>query len=211
MPTRHRPPAALPALAAAYLLGTVPSADVAGRLAGVSVRDAGTGNPGAINAAVLLGKRWGTSVAAVDIAKGAAAVLLGRRVSPATAHAAATAAVVGHVFPVWSRFAGGKGVATSYGTVLGGFPAYAGPDLLIAGAAARLTRDPRRANDLACAVWVATALVWWRKRWPNLWGPPATAGLPLSAAATSALMAWRFRQPDRVVGGARVGQTNVAA
>ncbi len=193
------------AVAAGYLLGTVPAADLAGRLVGVSVRTAGTGNPGAINASVLLGKRWGTAVAGVDMAKGCAAGLLGRQVGPATAYATATAAVVGHVFPVWSRFQGGKGVATSYGAVVGVFPAYAVPDLLVAGAAARLTKDPRRANDISSAAWTGAALLWWARRLPNLWGPTPTVALPLHAAATSALISWRFRQPERVSGGMRLG------
>lgn len=189
-----------------YLLGTVPSADLAGKVAGISVRTAGTGNPGAINASVLLGKRWGSVVGAVDVGKGWAAGALGQRVGPGTACAAATAAVVGHVFPVWSGFEGGKGVATSYGAVLGVFPAYAVPDLGVAYAAARLTRHPRRANDLASLAWTAAAVLWWRRRLPNLWGPAPTVALPLHAAVTSGLIAWRFRQPERVSGGVRLGQ-----
>jgi glycerol-3-phosphate acyltransferase PlsY len=188
------------AVVAGYLLGTVPSADVAGRVVGVSVRTQGTGNP-----SVLLGKRWGTAVAGVDIGKGWAAGALGQRVSPSTAHAAAAAAVVGHVFPVWSGFRGGKGVATSYGAVLGAFPAYAVPDLLLAGVFARAAKQPRLANDLSSLVWTGAAVLWWRKQLPNLWGPTPTVMLPLSTAATSALIAWRFRQPERVTGGARLG------
>jgi glycerol-3-phosphate acyltransferase PlsY len=193
------------AVAAGYLLGTIPSADVAGKIVGISVRTQGTGNPGAINASVLLGKRWGTAVAGVDIGKGWVAGALGQRVSPATAHAAAAAAVFGHVFPLWSGFKGGKGVATSYGAVLGAFPAYAIPDLLIAGTIAKAVQQPRLANDLSSVAWTAAALLWWRKQMPTLWGPAPTVALPLSAAATSGLLAWRFRQPERVSGGARLG------
>ena len=189
------------AVAVGYLLGTIPSADVAGALAGTSVRAGGTGNPGAYNTTTVLGRHWGATVFTVDVAKGWAAAALGQRVSPAAAQAAATAAVVGHVLPVWSGWRGGKGVATSYGAVLGVFPAYAVPDLLVAGAAARVTRNARRANDLSCLVWTAAAALWWRRRLPNLWGPPATVGLPLSAAATSALIAWAFRRAARPVGG----------
>ncbi|MDP9164971.1 MAG: glycerol-3-phosphate acyltransferase, partial [Actinomycetota bacterium] len=128
-----------------------------------------------------------------------------QRVSPTAAHAAAMAAVVGHVFPVWSRGRGGKGVATSYGAVLGAFPAYALPDLLVAGAFAKWARRPRLANDLSSALWTGAALLWWRRQLPNLWGPQPTIALPLSTAATSALIAWRFRQPERVMGGVRLG------
>jgi glycerol-3-phosphate acyltransferase PlsY len=193
------------AVACGYLLGTIPSADVAGKALGVSVRTAGTGNPGATNAAVLLGKRIGLLVGAVDVGKGWAASAVGQRVGPRTACAAATASIVGHVFPVWSGFKGGKGVATSYGAVLGVFPGYAVPDIAVAAAAARTTRSPRRANDLASLAWTGAAVLWWRKRWPNLWGPPATVALPLHAAVSSALISWRFRQPERVAGGARLG------
>jgi len=181
------------AVVAGYLLGTVPSADVAGRLAGTSVRSGGTGNPGAFNVALVLGRRYAAAVGAVDITKGWAAGAIGQRVGPRTACAAATAAVVGHAFPVWSGLQGGKGVATSYGAVLGVFPAYAVPDLVVAAAAARLTDSARRANDVSSAVWCGAALLWWWRRWPNLWGPEPTAALPLSAIVTSALIAWRFR------------------
>ena len=193
------------AVAAGYLLGSIPSADAAGKIVGVSVRAGGTGNPGAINASVLLGKRWGTAVAAVDVAKGWAAGAVGQRVDDTTAYAAATAAVVGHVFPVWSKFQGGKGVATSYGAVLGVFPAYAAPDLLAAAVAAKTSQNPRVANDISSVLWNSAALLWWRKSLPNLWGPKPTAALPLHTIATSALIAWRFRQPERIADGARLG------
>jgi len=181
------------ALVGAYLLGTVPAADVAGRLTGVDPRTAGSGNPGAANVARQIGRRWGLAVGGVDVAKGLAASALGRYVSPRTACAAATVAVVGHVFPVWSGFRGGKGVATSYGALLGVFPAYALPDVGIALATRALTGDARLANDVASVGWVAAAVLWWRRGLPNLWGPAPTAALPLGAAVTSGLIAWRFR------------------
>lgn len=181
------------ALVGAYLLGTVPAADVAGRLTGVDPRATGSGNPGAANVTREIGRRWGLAVGAVDVTKGLAASALGRAVGPRTACAAATAAVVGHVFPVWSGFRGGKGVATSYGALLGVFPAYALPDVGIALVTRALTGDARLANDVASVGWVAAALVWWRRELPNAWGAPPTVALPVSAAVTSALIAWRFR------------------
>lgn len=194
------------AVVGGYLLGTLPSADVAARLARRDVRGSGTGNPGAVNAAVLLGRRWGLAVAAADVGKGWAAAALGQRVGPATAHAAATAAVLGHVFPVWTGFRGGKGIATSYGAVLGVFPAYALPDVVVAAAAARATRDPRHAAEVSAALWTAAALVWWRRGLPNLWGPSPTWTLPVSAAVTSGLISWRVRRPAVVPDGVRLGQ-----
>lgn len=187
-------------MAGSYLLGSIPSADLVGRAVGVGIRSRGTGNPGAANTGVVLGWQWGAVVAALDVGKGWAAAALGQRTSPAMASAAGTAAVVGHVFPVWSGFDGGKGVATSYGMVLGTFPAYALPDALVAGVAAKANRDPFTANLIASSVWTTAAMLWWRRQLPNLWGPQPTAALPVSAAAVSLLLAWRMRQPDRVDG-----------
>jgi len=189
-----------------YLLGSIPSADLVGRLVGTDVRSRGTGNPGAANATAVLGFRFGAAVAGLDIAKGWAAGALGQRISPTMANVAGTAAVIGHVFPIWSGFVGGKGVATSYGVVLATFPAYAVPDALVAGAAAKATGDPFTANLIASAAWTGTATLWWRRRLPNLWGPTPTAALPISAAAISLLLTWRMRRPDRVTDGERFGQ-----
>ena len=190
------------AATAGYLLGTVPSADVAARLAtsgAADLRTAGTGNPGGANALVVLGRAWGYGVMAADIAKGAAACGLGRRVGgEAGAHVAGTAAVVGHCFPVWNGFRGGKGVAASVGQCVATFPVYVPFDLGLAW----LTATPRWsrrvgartlvATAVASSAWVAAATVWWRRGWPNGWAPQATAGLPLAAAASSAVIISRF-------------------
>jgi glycerol-3-phosphate acyltransferase PlsY len=188
---------------AGYLLGTFPSADLVGRLAGVQIRKDGTGNPGTLNTAVVAGKRWAAAVAVLDIGKGWGAVSLGRRVSPTAANVAGFAAVVGHIFPVWTRGKGGKGVATAYGAVLGTFPAYALPDLAIAAGAAHVTANSAQANEIASVAWVGAALLWWRRGWPNLWGPEPTVALPATAILTSILLAWRLRQTDRVADGQR--------
>ena len=103
-----------------YLLGTIPSAGVVAWLATrgkINLREAGSGNPGAINAIKMLGTRWGVVVLVADIAKGAAAGLLGLLIAgDPGAYAAATAAIAGHIFPVWSGFRGGKGVAAGVGS-----------------------------------------------------------------------------------------------
>lgn len=186
------------AAAVGYLAGTLPSADLATRLAGsrTDLRSVGSGNPGAANAIAHLGPVWGYAVMAADVAKGALAARAGNRLAGGRgAHLAGTAAVVGHCFPVWSGFRGGKGVAASAGQCLATFPVYTPIDLGVAAATAASPRWRRRsfaATALASAAWIAAGTVWWRRGWPNAWGPPATAALPLAAAASSAVILYRF-------------------
>ncbi|MGH9149959.1 MAG: glycerol-3-phosphate acyltransferase, partial [Acidimicrobiales bacterium] len=188
----------LGAAAAGYLAGTIPSADLAARLATagrVDLRSAGTGNPGGANALVLLGRRWGYSVIVADIAKGALASVAGRRLGgPAGAHLAGTAAVVGHCFPVWNGFRGGKGVGASAGQCLATFPAWFPADVALAWVMAvpRWRQRTRAAATITSVAWVAAALLWWRRGWPNLWGPRASVALPAAAAASSAVILYRF-------------------
>jgi glycerol-3-phosphate acyltransferase PlsY len=199
------------AVAAGYLLGTFPTADLASRLVGGGdLRTRGTNNPGAANVIGLHGPRWGVPVAVVDVGKGWAAAALGQRVGPRTAHLAATAAVVGHVLPVWSGLRGGKGAATSYGAVLGTFPAYAVPDAAIALVASRATSDEVRAIEVGSVAWTAAAVLWWRRGLPNLWGPAPTWSLPAHAAVTSALVCWRFRRAAAAAAAAQSSGTKTA-
>lgn len=182
-----------------YGAGLVPSADVAGRLApdgGVDLREHGSGNPGGANAAAVLGARWGYAVMAADITKGAVAARVGRRLAgDAGQHLAAFASVAGHCYPVTKGFRGGKGVGCSVGQCLATFPAYLPGDLAVAAAVAAGPWKQRAftATAVSSAVWVATATLWWRRGWPNGWGGPPTIGLPLAAAATSAVILQRFR------------------
>lgn len=180
-----------------YLLGTVPSADVAARLAGgPDLRTAGSGNPGAANAAKVLGPRFGLAVLVVDIAKGAVASTVGRSLGgPARAQVGACAAVVGHCFPAWSGFRGGKGVATGVGQVLATFPAYFPIDLAVAVATFVSPTWKRRsfaATTAACLAWVVSAALWWRRGWSTGWGQRASAALPVGAAVSSAVIISRF-------------------
>lgn len=115
-----------------YLLGSIPAGYVAGRMAGIDIRKAGSGNIGATNVTRTLGRRYGYTVFVVDFAKGALAVcvsiLLARQVEPKATSTemygivAAICCVLGHVFPVWLGFKGGKGVATSAGALFGLMP-----------------------------------------------------------------------------------------
>ncbi|MDO8388870.1 MAG: glycerol-3-phosphate acyltransferase [Actinomycetota bacterium] len=182
-----------------YSIGTFPTADlVAKRVSGgtIDLRRAGSGNPGGANAAKLLGRKAGYTVMAGDIAKGALASGVGALVAgPAGAHVAGTASVVGHCFPVWNGFRGGKGVAASVGQCLATFPAYFPVDIAVAGLTAASPRWKQRtfaATLVSCTAWVLGSVLWWRKRWPNLWGPRPTAGLPAAAAVSSAIIAYKF-------------------
>jgi glycerol-3-phosphate acyltransferase PlsY len=104
---------------AAYLLGSIPFSFLVARAFGVhDVRRVGSGNVGATNVLRNAGKAAGALALVLDVGKGAAAPALAGWLAPgepALAAAAALAAVVGHIFPVWLRFHGGKGVATGLG------------------------------------------------------------------------------------------------
>jgi len=113
--------ATLLVMALGYLLGSVPFGLILTRLTGAGdLRAIGSGNIGATN--VLRTGRKGLAAATLllDLAKGAAAVLLARRIGgEGVAALGGAAAVLGHCFPVWLRFKGGKGVATLMGVCLG--------------------------------------------------------------------------------------------
>ena len=141
----------------------------------------------------VLGKAWGSGILAADAAKGALACTVGRRLAGATgAHVAGTAALVGHCFPVWNGFRGGKGVAVSLGHSAATFPVYVPIDLGVAWFVGAKTGRTFPGTAVASAAWVAAGALWWRKGWPNGWGPEPTAALPLSAAVSSAVIAYKF-------------------
>jgi glycerol-3-phosphate acyltransferase PlsY len=104
-----------------YLLGSIPSAlFVVWIMTGKDVRRLGSGNVGATNATRVAGVRAGILVTILDVAKGAVPVWFMEMFNPSSVWLAATvlAAVVGHCFPVWLKFRGGKGVATGFGAFL---------------------------------------------------------------------------------------------
>lgn len=107
-------PTIVPAIIAGYTIGSLPIGYlIAHASAGVDLRRAGSGNVGTANAYRTAGLASAITVMVADMGKGAAAVLLVGGGS--TAVAAGVAAVIGHVYPVWLRFKGGKGVATASG------------------------------------------------------------------------------------------------
>lgn len=113
----------------AYLIGSVPtSVWVSKFFFDIDIRDYGSGNAGATNTYRVLGPKWGTLVMVADMLKGIVAVKLALLL-PAYADSDVNlqnlqtclglAAVIGHIFPIWADFRGGKGVATLFGLVLG--------------------------------------------------------------------------------------------
>src|SRR5262249_686195 len=104
----------------AYLIGSLPTGYIAGRIRGIDVRKVGRGNVRATNVSRVLGKRFGYGVFLVDFLKGLGPVLLARAIAPhcqldsmTTDLCVALAgmfSVIGHSFPVWLGFKGGKGV-----------------------------------------------------------------------------------------------------
>lgn len=104
-------------IVAAYLIGSSPFAFLLARRRGIDLRLAGSGNVGASNVLRTSGVTLAVTAMALDGLKGTLAVLLAQGVAPGTAApvAAAVASVLGHVYPPWLRFHGGKGVATAAG------------------------------------------------------------------------------------------------
>lgn len=161
----------------AYLLGSVDFGVIVPRILGVNIYDHGSGNPGASNVLRTLGKKAGAAVMLADALKGLAAAWVGvAAVGYPNGFWCGLAAVVGHIFPVWHRFRGGRGVATSIGAVLFLEPWFG---LILAlgwGTTVALTKTASIASLGAMVVYVpGYALFGWRG-WPLL-AAALTAGL----------------------------------
>ncbi len=147
----------IPAIVIAYLVGAIPFGPIIARLHGKDLRTIGSGNIGATNLARACGRKWGYVCFALDVLKGlvpmvAARIAAGSVLDAQNATigpgffglwlAVGIAAILGHVFPIYLKFKGGKGVSTSFGVGLGLWPYFT-----IAAVGALL-------------VWVACALTW---------------------------------------------------
>jgi glycerol-3-phosphate acyltransferase PlsY len=161
-------------LPVAYLIGTFPSAVLVARANGVDIRAVGSGNPGASNVARVLGWRRGLWVFVLDAAKGALAAGLGLVVDGRPAgYAMAAAAVIGHVFPVWEKFRGGKGVATGGGAFIALSPLVLVVLVAIWGVVSRLWKKASLASIIVVALLpVGVGIV--RRSW---WEVLATIGI----------------------------------
>ena len=141
-----------------YLLGSIPFGLIATRLAGLGdIRDIGSGSIGATNVLRAGRKSVAAATLLLDAGKGAVAVLLGQTLGPDITVLAAGGVLVGHCFPVWLKFRGGKGVATALGIYL----ALAWP-----------------VGTLACLTWLAVAFGF---RYASLASLAAMALAPLYA------------------------------
>jgi glycerol-3-phosphate acyltransferase PlsY len=190
------------AITLAYLVGSVPVGLLLARGRGINLREIGSGNIGSTNTMRALGKRLGLLCFALDVAKGAvptaiaAAALIDRPMSTGDAWrwlAVAAAAVAGHMFPVWLRFRGGKGVATGLGALLGTWPVLTLPAIVAALlwiVSIRLTRYVGVSSCIAAAAIVpltwATLTLGNTGRWP-LWDGriPATPFIAATALLAS--------------------------
>lgn len=105
------------AITLAYLLGSVPFAYLLSRRRGIDLRQVGSGNVGASNVLRTSGVRIAVLAMGLDAVKGVVAVVMAERLATGAGApmAAGLASVVGHIYPVWLRFRGGKGVATAAG------------------------------------------------------------------------------------------------
>jgi glycerol-3-phosphate acyltransferase PlsY len=145
-------------VAAAYLLGSIPFGVVIARISGgVDLRRVGSGNIGATNVLRAVGKAAAALTLLGDIGKGVLAVGVARWAGADAFVVALTAlaAVLGHLYPIWARFRGGKGVATTLGVILGAMP--------IVGA-------------LLLLIWLMVAAI---SRYSSLAALVATASLPV--------------------------------
>jgi glycerol-3-phosphate acyltransferase PlsY len=184
-------------LLGSYLLGSVPFGYLAGRLKGIDIRKVGSSNVGATNVVRVLGKEYGYPVFVLDFSKGFVAVMISMLMAPGRPprwHSpevfgilAAMSCVLGHSYPAWLKFKGGKGVATSAGALLALAPV---------------------ATLMSVAIWT---IVFWLTGYVSLASTTAAVVLPViillvsshhennrmllvySSASVAAVIIWRHR------------------
>ena len=159
-------------LIGSYVLGSIPFGYLAGRLAGIDIRHAGSGNVGATNVVRILGKAYGYPVFALDFLKGFTAVKISILMAPGPPPEwnsavvfgifAGMSSVLGHLYPPWLKFKGGKGVATSAGALLALAPL---------------------ATFVGLLIWI---IVFWLTRYVSLASVTAAAVLPIVLVLTGA-------------------------
>ncbi len=193
------------AIVLAYVLGAIPFAIVIARAKGVDIRRVGSGNAGATNVWRCVGKGAGALCFLCDFLKGFLPVLLGAFFTGALGEAApeittawlwlalAVAPVVGHIYPVYTGFRGGKGVATGFGAMLAVWPHFTLPVLAVLVVwliALRLSGSVGFSSSVAAAAFPIAVVGRTLAAAPSLgevWPFPTAAGL------LAALVIWRHR------------------
>lgn len=167
-------PSSVAIVVAAYLVGSVDFGVIVPRLSGIDIYSRGSGNPGATNVLRTMGRKVAAMVMVGDLLKGMAAASVGSLVGgPVVGFAAGFAAVVGHCFPLWHRFRGGKGVATTGGMAVWLAP-IVGIGLLAAWAAiAALTRRASIASLAVAAAFVPALVAAGQRGWSLVWAGAA--------------------------------------
>ena len=160
-----------PVILGAYLLGSIPFGMLIARAYGKDLRAIGSGNIGATNVARALGKKWAYICFVLDVLKGMIPMLVTMPLATSKSTqgnefvlhllwlAVGCAAIIGHIFPIYLKFKGGKGVSTSFGVALGLWPYYTICALI------------------AIAVWISTVLIW---RYVSLASIAASVTFPLA-------------------------------
>ncbi len=154
-----------PAVIGAYLLGSIPFGLLIARAHGKDLRSIGSGNIGATNVSRALGRKWAYICFALDVLKGMVPMLAIMFIAKPAGVVilllwlvVGCAAILGHIFPIYLKFKGGKGVATSFGVALGLWPYYTICALF------------------AIAIWVAAVSIW---RYVSLASIAASVSFPL--------------------------------
>ncbi|MDD5349405.1 MAG: glycerol-3-phosphate 1-O-acyltransferase PlsY [Chthoniobacteraceae bacterium] len=164
-----------------YLLGSFPSGFVVGKCRGINIRQHGSGNIGATNVVRTLGRKWGVLVFALDVLKGILAVRLAMLLFPSGGAGLLTelgippgmwagfGCFLGHCFPVWLGFKGGKGVAVGAGILIGLTPWVAVIGLTLWGIAFKVTRYVSLASLIAAVSLPITSWALYREVGALFW------------------------------------------
>lgn len=174
-----------------YLIGSLPTAELLGRMSGVDLRAHGSGNPGTFNALRTSGPLLAALVLSVETAKGLSAVWVGEMMAGDTgALVAGLGAVAGNVYNVWYQFQGGKGVGISLGVLIGLWPTVILPIVAVIGLGALITRSSGIATLVAIVALVVMAVLWTVNEWPS-GGLATDPALLVLAAGMGLLVFWK--------------------
>jgi acyl phosphate:glycerol-3-phosphate acyltransferase len=193
------------AVVAAYLVGSIPFAQLLSQRQGVDLRRVGSGNVGATNVLRTLGVRAAVLAMMLDAVKGTIAVLVAQRLTNGVTPpvAAGLASMLGHVYPVWLRFKGGKGVATAAGAFAVLTPVALGAAAAVFLLAVAITRFIS-VGSIAAAITLAG--------WTIASDAPTGVGIGATAAALMVIVGHRTNLARLVAGTERrIGQRGVGA